>query len=69
MIVARSDGPLLASVLPFELKGQTPMVIFADGLIPLGNDEFIITYGAADTDVGAARIKVDVDTLWSAVAQ
>ena len=43
-IVARSDGPLLATVLPFEVKGQTPLVIFADGLIPLGNDEFFVTY-------------------------
>ena len=57
-IVARSDAPLLTAALPFEVFGQTPQVIFADGLIPLGNDEFIITYGAADTDVGAAKIKV-----------
>jgi predicted GH43/DUF377 family glycosyl hydrolase len=60
VIVARSDSPLLASSLPFELEGQTAMVIFADGLIPLGGDEFIVTYGAADTDVGAAKIKVVV---------
>jgi predicted GH43/DUF377 family glycosyl hydrolase len=58
-IIARSDKPLLAAALPFEIKGQTPLVIFADGLVALGDDEFIITYGAADTDVGAARIKVD----------
>jgi predicted GH43/DUF377 family glycosyl hydrolase len=58
VIVARSDAPVLASSLPFELKGQTPMVIFADGLIPLGGDEFIVTYGAADADVGAAKIRV-----------
>lgn len=31
------------------------MVIFADGLIPLGGDEFIVTYGAADSDVGPPK--------------
>jgi hypothetical protein len=34
------------------------LVIFADGPIPLGNDEFFVTYGAADNDVGVAKIKV-----------
>ena len=61
VIVARSDGPLLAAALPFEVTGQTPLVIFANGLQPVGAvdaDEFVITYGAADTDVGAAKIKV-----------
>jgi predicted GH43/DUF377 family glycosyl hydrolase len=58
VIVARSDRPLLAAELPFETSGQTPLVVFADGLIALGDDEFIVTYGAADSDVGAAKIKV-----------
>ena len=41
-------APLLASELDWELRGQTPLVIFADGLAPRGNDAFsiiIITYG------------------------
>jgi predicted GH43/DUF377 family glycosyl hydrolase len=58
VIVARSDRPLLVAELPFEVSGQTPLVVFADGLIALGDDEFIVTYGAADADVGAAKIKV-----------
>ena len=45
-------------MLPFEVNGQTPLVIFADGLLPIGGDQFIITYGAADSVVGAAKIKI-----------
>lgn len=66
-IVARSDGPLMVAMLPWETcpegKGwdcQEPMVVFSTGLKPLGNDEFMLVYGAADTDVGVARIKVAI---------
>jgi predicted GH43/DUF377 family glycosyl hydrolase len=65
-IVARSDEPLLTATLPWETcaavgKGyecQEPEVVFSTGMKPLGNDEFFVFYGAADTDVGVARIKV-----------
>eukprot|EP00040_Diaphanoeca_grandis_P019924 m.105545 g.105545 ORF g.105545 m.105545 type:complete len:396 (-) comp27658_c0_seq1:463-1650(-) len=67
-IVARSNGPLLVATLPWETcpegKGyecQEPEVVFTTGLKPLGNDEFVILYGAADTDVGVARIKVNIN--------
>ena len=43
---------------PYDIAGQTPQVTFADGLRPMGNDEFVITYGAADQVVGATRIKI-----------
>jgi predicted GH43/DUF377 family glycosyl hydrolase len=36
------------------------MVVFSTGMKPLGNDEFLVFYGAADTDVGVSKIKVDV---------
>ena len=39
------------------------MVVFSTGMKPLGNDEFYVLYGAADTDVGVAKIKVDVSAL------
>ena len=38
-------------------------VVFSTGLKPLGNDEFYVIYGGADTDVGLTRIKVDVNAL------
>jgi hypothetical protein len=36
------------------------MVVFTTGMKPLGNDEFYVFYGAADSDVGVSRIKVNV---------
>lgn len=69
-IVARSDGPLLVPVLPWETcpegKGrqcQEPEVVFTTGMKPLGGDEFLVLYGAADTDVGVAKIKVSIAGL------
>ena len=67
-IVARAALPLITATLPWETcdatgKGyacQEPHVAFTTGMKPLGNDEFLVLYGAADTDVGVARIKVDV---------
>ena len=35
-------------------------MLFSTGMKPLGNDEFYVIYGSADTDVGVARIKVNV---------
>jgi predicted GH43/DUF377 family glycosyl hydrolase len=64
VVVARAAEPLLTPTLSWEHcepKGYTcqePEVIFATGLKPVGNDEFLVLYGAADTYVGMARIKV-----------
>lgn len=68
-IIARADEPLLTAVFPWETCGgesgkgaypkcQEPEVVFSTGMKPLGNDEFLILYGAADSVVGAASIKV-----------
>jgi len=66
-IVARSTAPLLVASLPWETcpegKGrscQEPMVVFTTGMKPLGNDTFLLFYGAADTDVGVAKITVRI---------
>jgi predicted GH43/DUF377 family glycosyl hydrolase len=40
---------------------QTPNVIFATGLKPLGNDPFLVIYGAGDSDMAAIKIQVDAD--------
>ena len=45
---------------PWDIAGQTPEVTFVDGLRPMGGDEFVVTYGAADTAVGATRFKIHV---------
>ena len=66
-IIARSTDALIRPSLPWEQcpegKGrvcQEPMVVFSTGMKPLGNNEFMILYGAADTDVGVTHIKVDI---------
>jgi predicted GH43/DUF377 family glycosyl hydrolase len=41
---------------------QTPDVIFATGLKPLGNDTFLVIYGAGDTDTAAVKISVKIST-------
>lgn len=69
-VVARSMTALATPQLPWETTYcagkdnnntcQTPYVIFADGLKPLGNDTFLIIYGAGDSVGGAIKIHVDV---------
>ena len=65
-VIARAEEALLFAELPFETVGpasfptQTPWVVFTDGLQRLGNDEFVVWYGAGDTNTAAARIKVNV---------
>ena len=39
---------------------QTPFVVFANGLERTGDDAFTLWYGAGDTNVGAARLRVRV---------
>ena len=68
VIVARSTEALLTASLPWEtceesgrgVACQEPEVVFSTGLVPLGDDEFLVIYGGADSDVGAARIRVDI---------
>ena len=67
-VVARGAEPLLTATLTFEMHGSantannsgTPNVVFADGLRPMGADSFMVIFGAADTDVGAALIQVTI---------
>ena len=68
-IIARASEPLLTAVFPWETCGgesgkgaypkcQEPEVVFSTGMKPMVNDEFLILYGAADSVVGAALVKV-----------
>jgi predicted GH43/DUF377 family glycosyl hydrolase len=65
-VIARAVETLLYAELPFETVGshdfptQTPWVIFSDGLQKVGTDEFVVWYGAGDSNTAAARIKVTV---------
>ena len=65
-VLARAKETLLFPALPFEsgegqpAPFQTPWVVCATGLQRVGVDEFVVWYGAGDTNVGAARIRVTV---------
>lgn len=70
-IIARAAVPLLTPVIPWETCGgdagkgpypmcQTPEVVFSTGMKPLGGDEFLIIYGAADSVVGVAKVAVTI---------
>jgi predicted GH43/DUF377 family glycosyl hydrolase len=72
-VVARSPTALVTPTMPWETtecdgknesdpKGtcQTPDVIFATGLKPLGGDAFLVIYGGGDYDMAAIKIQVDV---------
>ena len=69
IVLARAPQPLLTPVLPWETCGgeggkgpwphcQEPEVVFSTGMKPLGGDEFLVIYGAADSVVGTARVAV-----------
>jgi len=68
-IIARAAVPLLTPQLAWETCGgesgkgpwpmcQEPEVVFSTGMKPLGNDRFLLLYGAADSYVGAVEIVV-----------
>lgn len=70
-IIARSEEPLLVATEEWETcadvgkgyKCQEPEVVFTTGMKPLGNDEFLVFYGAADSDVGVSKIKVNIHSF------
>jgi predicted GH43/DUF377 family glycosyl hydrolase len=71
-IVARSSTAIITPQMPWETTScagnsteqtcQTPDVIFATGLKPLGKDTFLIIYGGGDTDTAAIKIKVSINS-------
>ena len=65
-VLARSPGPLMTAVLPWEeclvenYTCQVTRVVWAEGLRAVGDDTFDIIYGGGDTNTGIARIQVTV---------
>lgn len=62
-VLARSDEPLMLPTYLWEVSGLTPYVIFIEAMRRDPSvstaDTFVVYYGAADTNVGAARVRVD----------
>ena len=71
-VVARSPTAIITPTEPWETTRcapgqnatentcQTPNVIFATGLKPLGKDAFLVIYGGGDSVMAAVKIPVDV---------
>ncbi|MCW1300845.1 MAG: glycoside hydrolase family 130 protein [Candidatus Parvarchaeota archaeon] len=57
-VVERLDDPFLKPVQSWEKYGQTPNVVFAEGLVIL-KDEWLLYYGAADTYIGVAILNTN----------
>lgn len=58
IIIGRTQQPFLEPELDYEVRGLIPNVIFPSGLI-LRNNELWIYYGAADTVVAMAKLKIE----------
>ncbi len=57
-VVQRLDKPFLTPTKSWEKYGQTPNVVFAEGLVKLKN-KWILYYGAADTYVCVAVMNMN----------
>ena len=63
IIVQRSEFPILSPQLKWETGeepylGLVPNVVFLEGIKELGDNTFLVFYGAADAVIGTAIIKV-----------
>jgi predicted GH43/DUF377 family glycosyl hydrolase len=56
-LLARSEQPVFEPETPWEKTGQVPNVVFVEGLVREPS-RWLFYYGAADTHVGVAAIKV-----------
>jgi len=56
-VVARSTRPLLEPELAEELDGIVPNVVFPTAIEPVGESEWLVFYGMADSRIGAARLR------------
>jgi beta-1,2-mannobiose phosphorylase / 1,2-beta-oligomannan phosphorylase len=56
-VLYRSKNPILAPKMDYERFGKVPNVIFSDGNVVIG-DELFVYYGAADSVIGVASIKL-----------
>lgn len=62
-ILQRSEVPLLSPTLAWETGTDpelelTPNVVFLEAAKPLGQDEFLVFFGGADSVIGTATVQV-----------
>lgn len=56
-ILARSDEPIFEPVMPYEIEGEVPNVVFPCGALVIGETLYVY-YGGADKVVGVATVKL-----------
>ena len=66
-VIARSEGPIFEPQYAWEKEGYVNQVVFPTALIPRGDDEMLVYYGAADTYTGVTAFsrKAMMDSLIS----
>ncbi len=57
-VIARTDEPILEVTEDWEKKGYVDNVVFAEGLVKVG-DEWLLHYGGADHVIGVAKAPFD----------
>lgn len=65
-ILERSSVPILSPELGWEIGTEpyldcVPRVVFLEGAKSLGNNNFLVFYGGADSVIGTAIVKVSTD--------
>lgn len=58
-VLARAEAPIFSPELEWEKVGQTPNVVFVEGLVRLSN-RWLFYYGAADKYVGVAAARASL---------
>jgi beta-1,2-mannobiose phosphorylase / 1,2-beta-oligomannan phosphorylase len=55
-VLARTDEPIFEPVMPYEIEGEVPNVVFPCGALVI-NETLYVYYGAADKVIGVATMK------------
>ena len=56
-VIARQTAPILEPMLPWEIEGHVPNVVFSCGHAEL-DGQLYVYYGAADTVIGVASMSL-----------
>ena len=61
-VIARTDQPILTVTEEWEEKGYVNNVVFAEGLVKVG-ERWLLHYGGADHVIGVAHAPFEADLL------
>ncbi len=66
-VIVRTEDPILDPEMSYEKHGQTPNVVFSNGIV-VKDDRLFVYYGGADTVIGVATTKLS-DLLKRLIAE